>query len=168
MRRLDSVGSLLDGAASLYALIRGLLSKLTRDATASESNVGKSESSSSNGKEAGSSSCWWRHFSAVNCLATSVQYLLSELGSHVVVVVLYWYISRRRWTRTNVALNARLASLYAPFPKTRFCHGGWQQFLVSSFEARNTSWKEKSLVLGDVHDELYHPFNSLSTESGAR
>ena len=46
MGRLDSVGSLLDGAASLYALIRGLLSKLTRDATVSESNVGKSESSS--------------------------------------------------------------------------------------------------------------------------
>ena len=49
----------------------GLLLKLIRDASASESNFGRSESSSNNGKEAVSGSCWWRHFSAVNCLTTS-------------------------------------------------------------------------------------------------
>ena len=52
----------------------GLLLKLIRDASASESNFGRSESSSNNGKEAVSGSCWWRHFSAVNCLTTSVRF----------------------------------------------------------------------------------------------
>ena len=28
--------------------------------------------------------------------------------------------------------------------------------------------KKKKLVFGDVHEELYHPLNSFSTESRAR
>ena len=46
--------------------------------------------------------------------------------------VLMWH-----WT---LALLVSLRTLVA-FPETRSCHGGWQQFHVSSFEARNTSWK---------------------------
>ena len=51
--------------------------------SASESNVGRSESSSNNGKEAVSGSCWRRHFNAVNCLATSDRFNICCRGSVV-------------------------------------------------------------------------------------
>ena len=66
----------------------GLLLKLIRDASAWESNVGRSESSSNNGKEAVSGSCWWRYFSAVNCLTTSDGFNISCRSS---VVTSYYY-----------------------------------------------------------------------------
>ena len=64
----------LGSAVSWEVWTVGLLQKPTRDATASESNVGNSGSSSNNGKAAGFGSCWWRHLSAVNSLTTSVRF----------------------------------------------------------------------------------------------
>ena len=71
-----------------------------------------------------------------------------------------------------MALNARLASLYAPWwlfqRRDLVIEVGSSFMSVLLKPGTRPESKKTKLVFGDVHEELYHPLNSFSTESRAR